>query len=93
MIAHNILKQIGLSWGTSISLFQWRYSKVYVSIILGAVGLLLIQLFLVPNVYVGVVLAGVVSLIVFGLNRKALNVSQTFPELLRFPIARRLFGE
>jgi len=34
-----------------------------------------------------------VSLLVVGLNRKSLNVGQTFPELLRFPLMKRLFGE
>src|SRR4029079_10495428 len=34
MVAHNIFKQLGLLFGTGISLFEWRHLKVYVIIIL-----------------------------------------------------------
>jgi hypothetical protein len=35
----------------------------------------------------------VVSLVVLALTRKSLAIGQTFPELLRFPLMRRIFGE
>jgi O-antigen/teichoic acid export membrane protein len=99
MVLHNILKQAGLRFGTGISLFEWKYLKVYVSMVLGAAGLLAAQSVLPKNyswtepyVYLGFGLAGLVALVVVGLNRKLLNVGQTFPELLRFPLMRRLFG-
>jgi hypothetical protein len=106
LIAHNIFKQAGLRLGTQISLFQWRYARVYASIVLGALGLLLLQQFGLSRLtggvndlqfYMGLALglasAGVVSLAVIGLNRRALNIGQTFPELLKLPLMRRLFGE
>jgi hypothetical protein len=46
-----------------------------------------------PYVYISFALAALVSLVVIGLNRKDLNVAQIFPELLRFPLMKRLFGE
>jgi hypothetical protein len=46
-----------------------------------------------PYIYISFALAAIVSLVVVGLNRKDLNVGQTFPELLRLPLVRRLFGE
>jgi O-antigen/teichoic acid export membrane protein len=100
MIIHNILKQAGLRFGTGISLFEWRYLKGYLSIISGALGLLALQSALpkdysltAPYIYISLVCAVAVALTVLGLNRKSLNVGQTFPELLRFPLMRRLFGE
>jgi O-antigen/teichoic acid export membrane protein len=99
MIIHNILKQAGLRFGTGISLFQRKHLKVYLSIVIGALGLLAVQSMMPANyawnepyVYISFGLAGLVSLAVVGLNRKDLNVAQTFPELLRFPLLRRLLG-
>ena len=33
LIIHNLLNQIGLAWTTDIHLFEWRYLKVYMSIV------------------------------------------------------------
>lgn len=92
LIAHNIFKQIGLRFGTGISLFDPRYFKVYLVIALSAIGLLLIQVYLAPTIIVSFLLAAAVSLLVLGLTRKSLNVGQTFPELLRLPLMRRVFS-
>ena len=100
MIVHNILKQAGLRFGTGVSLFERKHMKVYLSIIIGALGLLAVQSVMPANyswkepyIYISFALAGIVALLVVGLNRKSLNVGQTFPELLRFPLMKRLFGE
>jgi len=100
MIVHNILKQAGLRFGTGISPFEWRYFKGYLSIIIGALGLLVLQSLLPkdysltsPYIYISCVCTAAVALVVVGLNRKSLNVGQNFPELLRFPLMKRLFGE
>jgi O-antigen/teichoic acid export membrane protein len=100
MIVHNILKQAGLRFGTGISPFEWRYFKGYLSIAIAALGLLAVQRLLPkdfsltsPYIYISGVCAAVVAMIVIGFNRKSLNVGQNFPELLRFPLMKRLFGE
>jgi O-antigen/teichoic acid export membrane protein len=93
LIIHNVLKQAGLRLGTGINLFEWRYFRVYVTIILGALGLLLFQVVTSVPVYFSIALAGFVSFMVLRLNRHMLNVSQTFPELLRLPLMRRLLGQ
>jgi O-antigen/teichoic acid export membrane protein len=93
MVAHNIFKQLGLLFGTGINLFEWRHLKVYVVIAVSVIGLLFLQLLTATNIYVGTVLAALTSLVVLALTRKSLAVGQTFPELLRFPLMRRLFGE
>lgn len=100
MVLHNILKQAGLRFGTGISLFEKQYLKVYISIAVGAVGLLLLQTVMPadyspkqPYIYISFAIAAVVAIVVVGMNRKSLNVGQTFPELLKIPLVRRVFGE
>jgi O-antigen/teichoic acid export membrane protein len=93
LIVHNILKQAGLRLGTGINLFEWRYFRVYLVILLCALGLLLVQVVTSAPFYVSIALAALASTVVIGLNRKLLKVGQNFPELLRLPLARRLFGE
>jgi O-antigen/teichoic acid export membrane protein len=90
LITYNVLNHIGLKLATDIDLFQWRYLRVYVSIILGTVTLSLIQTWFSLPIYAGVFLAGLISLIVLLVNRHVLNVQQTFPELLRIEILRFL---
>jgi len=92
LIAQNLVYQIGLGFGTSISLFHWRSFKVYLLIIAGAAGVFLVQLLLSPPLYVAFGLATLASLAAIGVNRQSLKVKETFPEVLRFPLARWIFG-
>ena len=46
-----------------------------------------------PPLIVGIVFAGLVSLAVFGLNRHSLQIVDIYPELGRFRLMRRLFGD
>jgi O-antigen/teichoic acid export membrane protein len=91
LVVHNILKQSGLKLGTGISLFNWGYLKVYLSIALCAVGLLLVQIVATPNFYFSFALAALVSIVVLVVNRKSLNIGHMFPELQNLPIVGRLF--
>jgi O-antigen/teichoic acid export membrane protein len=91
LVLYNLLNHIGLKFATKINLFDWRYLKVYLSIIVGTVGLAILQKSLVLPIYVGVGLAGIISLFVLLLNRDVLNIEETFPELLRFRLVRVLF--
>jgi O-antigen/teichoic acid export membrane protein len=86
LVLHNILKQLGLRRGTGINLFDPAYLRVYLSISACALGVLLVQWWLDAPIYVDILLAGVASLIVVRLNRRALNVAETFPEILRLPL-------
>jgi hypothetical protein len=45
-----------------------------------------------PPFFVGIVAAAAVSLALVRINRGALQIGVYFPELLRVPILRRLFG-
>jgi O-antigen/teichoic acid export membrane protein len=92
LVLYNILNHAGLKFATDVNLFQWRYLRVYVSIVLGTVALTLFQRLVAPPIYVGLVLAGLISLMVLFVNRTVLNIEQTFPELLRFKLVRLLFA-
>lgn len=92
LILYNILNQIGLKFATKINLFDWHFLRVYLGIIVGTLVLAVIQGWLNLPIYVGVLFAGVISLVVLLLNRAVLNVEQTFPELLRFRLVQILFA-
>lgn len=92
LVAHNVFKQVGLLLGTGVRLFDRRYVRVYAIIGVSALGLLVLQWVPLPHVVFHFLIAAVVSLLVLLVNRKRLDVVQTFPELLRLPLARRLFG-
>jgi O-antigen/teichoic acid export membrane protein len=93
LIAQNLLYQIGLKLETNVSFFQWRYLRVYVTIILGATGMFLFQLFLHPPIYIAFGVAALISLLILRINHQALNVKETFPEILRFPLVQRFLGK
>jgi O-antigen/teichoic acid export membrane protein len=92
MIIFNILKQVGLMRGTGVSVFDWHYTRAYIFIIIGAVSLLALQAVFAPSPVVSIIAAALVSLVVVRLNRKSLNIEQTFPELLRIPLVKRLLA-
>lgn len=92
LILYNILNQLGLKSTTKIDFFEWQYLRVYASIIIGTLILGVFQKLVAPPIYLGIGLAGILSVIVLLVNRNVLNVEQTFPELLRFQIVRMLFA-
>lgn len=92
LVAYNLLNHLGLLLGTGIRLFQWQYSRVYLSLIAATVGLLLIQALVNPPFFVSAALAAVVSLGLLRLNRRILDIDHVFPEILRIPLIRPLLG-
>jgi Membrane protein involved in the export of O-antigen and teichoic acid len=92
LVVHNILKQVGLNRTTGISLFEPRYLRVYVVLAAGAIGLLGVQVLWSPIFVVEFALAGLVSLVVFGLTRSELRIADTFPEITRIPLIGRILG-
>lgn len=91
LVLHNLLKQYGLR-RAGLSFFKWRYARLYLSIALAAGTLLVVQVAASPSFVIGFVLAALGSLLVLGANRHLLRVGETFPELLRFRVARVLVG-
>jgi O-antigen/teichoic acid export membrane protein len=92
LILYNTLNHVGLKLATKINLFEQRYLRVYASIALGTLGLFVFQSVVSPPIYIGLAIAGLISLIVLVINRGVLNIEQAFPELLRFPLVRTIFG-
>jgi O-antigen/teichoic acid export membrane protein len=92
LVVHNLLKQLGLRLGTGITVFDWRYARVYTIIAGSALSFAAVQALLSPPFFVGVGLAGVAAVVVVGASRQMLRVGSVFPELLRFPLLRRLIG-
>lgn len=92
LIIYNILNHLGLKFTTPVNPFKWQYWKVYVSVLAGTLGLAVFQKLVAPPIYVGVPLAGAISLLVLFINRNVLSIEQTFPELLRFQVVRFLFA-
>jgi O-antigen/teichoic acid export membrane protein len=91
LIAHNLLKQYGLKMA-GIEIFEWRYLRVYVSIIVAALSVLAVEVWVRPGILGVVVVAGAASVAVFLANRRMLDVTDTFPELKRVPVLGRLMG-
>jgi O-antigen/teichoic acid export membrane protein len=92
LVVHNLLKQLGLRLGTGITVFDWRYARVYTIIAGCALSFVAVQALLSPPLFVGVALAGVATAVVVGANRAMLRVGSVFPELVRVPLLRRLIG-
>lgn len=92
MIVHNILKQTGLRLAAGISPFEWRYLSFYLLIAVSAVMLFVIQFFIGHNIYIAGALATLVTLVVFWFSRKKLQLTETFPELLKISIVRKFFA-
>lgn len=85
LVLHNFLKQAGLRMGTGVSLFPRRWAGVYVWIAGGAGALLLIRQLASSSTAGMIGGAAVVSALVVWVNRRALHLGRTFPELLRIP--------
>jgi O-antigen/teichoic acid export membrane protein len=84
LIAHNVFKQAGLRLGTGVTLFEWRYFRVYLVIGLCALGLLAFQLVTSAPVYVSLIVAALAVFIVFRTTGRLLEVEEMFPEAMRF---------
>jgi O-antigen/teichoic acid export membrane protein len=92
LILRNVLNQIGLRSSTSVQLLSRAHLPVYGSILIAALLLLVLQVAFHPGPIVGIAAVLIASAAVLGSNRRALEVASTFPELLRLPFARRIFG-
>lgn len=91
MIVHNMLKQAGLRLASGLSIFDAQYRSFYILIAASSVGLFGIQQLISTSLKVAGPLAALVSILVLGVARKKLHVSETFPELLKIPGMRLIF--
>jgi len=92
LVLQNLLYQWGVRTRTTVEAFDRRYTRAYASIVVGVLGLLLVNLFVQPTLPVAFVLTGIVGLGVLGLNRQDLRILETYPELGRSKLVQRIFG-
>jgi hypothetical protein len=83
--------QAGLLSTADFHAFDRRYLSVYLTIALGACGLLFVSSFTSLSFYALLPFAACVSLCVFAVAKKNLSIAETFPELLRLPFMRLIF--
>jgi hypothetical protein len=91
-VFHNALKQWGLRRRTTIDVFDRAYLRVYLLLLAGIAVLAVVQVLLQPNLVVGMLVAGLVSIGIVVANRRRLDLGGTFPELRRVPLLRHLVG-
>ncbi|MCG3118591.1 MAG: hypothetical protein ALAOOOJD_00811 [bacterium] len=92
MVAHNIFKQAGLRFASGISIFDWHYLPFYLIIAGTALVLFVSTLFFAENIYIAVSLVALASLFVLTTCKRRLNVEETFPELLKIPLMKKLLS-
>lgn len=92
LVTHNLLSHVGLLMGTGIDLFQVRYLRVYGSIFLAALTLLIIDILVDPSIFVNATLVAIVSLLLLRVNQHVMDIGQMFPELKRIPFLRPFLG-
>ncbi len=90
LIAFNVLKQLGLRFGTGISVFEGAHLRVYAIIAVATIVVALVDVVVRPPLVVQLGLAAAASLSVIGLNRNALRLADTWPEMARLPVVRWL---
>ena len=92
LLVFNSLKQYALSRAVGISLFEWQYIRVYGTIVIVTALLLVEEFVFDPPLIVGLVLVGLGSLAVLFAGRHHLQIADTFPELGKLPLVRRIIG-
>jgi O-antigen/teichoic acid export membrane protein len=92
-VLHNLLNHLGLLLcDTGVRLVEWRYLAVYGLIALLSGALLLFQWLAAPSIGFGLVMVALASLFLIRVTRHLVRVDETFPELLRVPLLRRLLA-
>jgi O-antigen/teichoic acid export membrane protein len=92
LVFHNVLKQAGLRKGTGIGVFDRERLRVYAAIAAATAALVGLHAVLAPGPLLAAALVAVASAVLLWLTRDALHVGDTFPELLRIPLLRRMVG-
>lgn len=91
LVLRNLFHHLSL-WigGVGIRLLEPRFLRVYGFALLALTVMLLVENLAQPPLPVSLGFAAVLSVAVFGLARRDLDIAETFPELARIPVIRRL---
>ena len=90
LLLHNVLKQAGLRKGTGIGIFDREHARVYGAIVATTVVLVALHVVLAPPAVVAIALVAIGSAVLLRITRSTLRIGETFPELLRVPLLRRM---
>jgi O-antigen/teichoic acid export membrane protein len=92
-IFQNVAYQWGLKTRTWVAALDRRYLRPYASIVIGTIVVLIVGHVVRPPFIAGAIAVALVALTVFALNRHSLQIVDTYPELGRFRLMRRIFGD
>ena len=92
MIIHTLLRQAGLHWALGFNLFNRQCLSFYLLIAGSILGLFLMQSSGATSIPIALPLAVLLSLFVLILSKNKLQITETFPELLRLPFMRLIAG-
>jgi O-antigen/teichoic acid export membrane protein len=90
LVVQNVLNQWALRRELGTAFIDRSCLGVYAMMVVATVGLWFFRELLHPNLIVGLVAAGVVSLAVLFASRSAVELSETFPEIRRVPVLKWL---
>jgi O-antigen/teichoic acid export membrane protein len=90
LVLHNVLKQAGLRKGTGIGVFDREQVRVYATVAVAALALVGVNALLQPGPIAALAMVTVASAALLAITRDTLRIGDTFPELLRVPVVRRL---
>lgn len=92
LVSQNVLNQWALRKNMRTAFIDRTCRSCYLWILCGSLLLAVFQLLADPGIVVSVAAASLVSLVVLLGSRPALQLADTFPELLRIPLLGRLLG-
>jgi O-antigen/teichoic acid export membrane protein len=90
LVVQNVLNQWALRRELGTSFIDRSCLGLYAVMAAASVGLWLFRELVHPNLIVGLVAAGLVSLAVLFVSRSAIELSETFPEITRVPVLKWL---
>ena len=92
IIVHNLLNQAGLHFGTGVDVVRTQGLKLYGSILLATLGLVVLRAGFELQMIPLIVLVAIVFVALMRFNRSELNIANAFPELARVPGFRFLLA-
>jgi len=92
LILYTILKQVALKQASGLRALGVEYKKPYLTIAGVSASLLLVRVLWPDNLWVTAPAAVLGSVAVFLSARVSLSISDTFPEIGRYPLLRKVLG-
>jgi O-antigen/teichoic acid export membrane protein len=92
LIVHNLLKQLALGFGAGIGILNRSHSLVLLQVALAVGGLFVIQWWLRPRFWVGLVVVFATWMILLRVTRHSLRLMEVFPEAEKVPGIRWLLS-